>query len=533
MKSKNVVLLKAFLKSTSQYNAYKYSKDKKKKGTIVGNTIGMSVLFLCLMAYCILMCVGYGKIGLTNAIPSMCSLIISAISFIFTLIKVNGYLFEFKEYDMIISLPVEIKDVVGDKFLYMYIKALPWYLSISIAMLIGYGIYGTPKFIVYPVWVISSFLIPIIPMLLATFLGFIIAKIGAGFKKKKIIQTVLILLLTISAVFSRFFIEAMFKNGKTEETLNSMADFTNGIDTWYLPSRWFTEAVNQCKFGSFLVLIGVSIVLFEVVFMVISKSYRKINSQLKSHAAKKSYKMTNQKQKNVISSIAYKEFKRLLGSTTYLTNIGFGEIMTFILGVAALIVGADKLIASITEGAPVTKEMILPAIPFIVYFMIGMVASTCCSFSLEGKNYWILKSLPIKKMDIVKGKILFNLLLTVPFSVFATLCLCISAKAGVLLTIIFTITSISLCIFSSVFGAVCGIKFMKLDWENEVEVIKQGSAVTIYLLPNMFITMGLIAGVIALGFKVSTIPIILIITVVVWLLSVISYFRVKKLSERL
>ena len=32
---------------------------------------------------------------------------------------------------------------------------------------------------------------------------------------------------------------------------------------------------------------------------------------------------------------------------------------------------------------------------------------------------------------------------------------------------------------------------MRLDWENEIEVIKQGAAVSIYLLPNMFAVMGL------------------------------------------
>ncbi len=37
---------------------------------------------------------------------------------------------------------------------------------------------------------------------------------------------------------------------------------------------------------------------------------------------------------------------------------------------------------------------------------------------------------------------------------------------------------------------------MQLDWENEVEVIKQGSAVSIYMLPNMVVGMGLCVPVV-------------------------------------
>ena len=54
-------------------------------------------------------------------------------------------------------------------------------------------------------------------------------------------------------------------------------------------------------------------------------------------------------------------------------------------------------------GAPITKEMVYPAIPLIVYFFIGMVATTAMTPSLEGKNYWIVQSLPIKK-DALSGK---------------------------------------------------------------------------------------------------------------------------------
>ena len=73
---------------------------------------------------------------------------------------------------------------------------------------------------------------------------------------------------------------------------------------------------------------------------------------------------------------------------------------------------------------------------------------------------------------------------------------------------------------------------MKLDWENEVEVVKQGAAVIMYIMPNMIVCTGLLVGVVALGFKLNSDIISLIITGIAALLAVLSYFRAMKLAEK-
>ena len=88
-----------------------------------------------------------------------------------------------------------------------------------------------------------------------------------------------------------------------------------------------------------------------------------------------------------------------------------------------------------------------------------------------------------------------------------------------------------LCVFSASWGLVCGIKHMRLDWENEVEVIKQGAAVMIYLFPNMFVTMGLIVLVVWLGTVVNPTLVTLILIAVAGILAALSYFRVLRLAK--
>ena len=532
MKNNSILLLKTLLLSTSQRNIYKHTTDQKKKRRIVGNTIGVMILYAMIMGYCISMCIGYGTYGLIDAAPVMSALLISALAFIFTFLKTNGYLFHFREYDMLMSLPFEVKSVCACKFLYMYVNSLPWYLSISVSMMAAYGYYVHPAVFVYPVWLILSLFLPLIPMLLAAFLGFLIARISAGFKKKNLIQTIFTFIFILFFFFIRFIIEDVFKNDQVKTTLDITARMTEQTAGIYLPAKWFSDVIIKHQISSGLLLTGVSLLLFSVVFAVVGNSYRNINSALKSHAAAKNFKMTAQKKHSIVWAIAYKEFKRMTGSTTYMTNAALGEVMVTILGIIMLIIGFDRIVALVTNHAPFNPAILHPAIPFIIYFFIGMIATTACSPSLEGKNYWIVQSLPIEKKTLYQGKMLFNMCLTVPFTMFSTLCMCISAKVPLPDTILYLILGFALCAFSTAWGCVCGVKHMRLDWENEVEVIKQGTAVTIYLLPNMFIVMGLCVLVVVFGMHMDHKLVALIFILIATVLAALSYRRVMTLSGR-
>jgi ABC-2 type transport system permease protein len=124
------------------------------------------------------------------------------------------------------------------------------------------------------------------------------------------------------------------------------------------------------------------------------------------------------------------------------------------------------------------------------------------------------------------------MLLTVPFMLLSVLCLCIAAKVPVLNTVLYLILGFTLCAYSTTWGCVCGVKHMKLDWENEIEVIKQGAAVTIYLLPNMFIVMGLCVLVVFLGKVMNPNLISGIMILITSAISVLCYGKVMKLAKR-
>ncbi|MBE6015809.1 MAG: hypothetical protein E7241_10700 [Lachnospiraceae bacterium] len=532
MKS-SILLLKTLLLSTSRRNIYKYSKDKKNRGKIVGTIVGGFFLFLLLAALCIFTCIGYAYSGQIDSVPVMNALTVSLIALVFTFFKTNGYLFGFKEYDALMSLPFKPETVAGCKFLYMYIKSLPWYLGLSISMLIGYGIFARPAIYIYPLWIVLSLFLPLIPMLIASFFGFLIMRISSGFKKTNLVQVMLSFILIIFAFSLRFIIEDMIRNNKVEATMNMLSGATDNAAGIYLPAKWFADAITKSDLLGVVLLIFVSALLFALIFHFVGRTYGRINSAIKSHSAARNYKLGHLKKRNVTASVAFKEYRRMMGSTAYTVNGAMGEILALILGIVTLFISFDGIISMITRGAVTESSLLRPAIPFVVYFFIGMAATTSMSPSLEGKNFWIIKSLPLDMKTVVKGKMLFNLYLTLPFSLFATICMCISARTPLVEAALYIILSLVLCCFSTAWGCVCGIKHIKLAWENEIEVIKQGAAVTLYILPNMFVCMGLWVLSVFLGTILSHLLVALIFIIIYGLLALLSYVRSLALSKRM
>jgi ABC-2 type transport system permease protein len=323
-----------------------------------------------------------------------------------------------------------------------------------------------------------------------------------------------------------------FKDDSVLTVLRQASELVDRVVGVYVPAGWFASAVTKCDVPSALLLVGVSSLLFVAVFFVVGGSYRQINSALMSHAAKRGYKMSAQRQRSVLNALAFKEFKRLTGSSTYMVNGAMGEVLAVLMGIAVLVVGFDNVVGMVMYDAPIDPAILQPAIPFVVYFFIGMVATTVCSPSLEGKNYWIVQSLPLDKRTVYRGKMLFNLYLTVPFMTFAVVCLCVSAQVPVIDAVAYVGLGIALCAFSTAWGCVCGIRHMRLDWENEVEVIKQGTAVAVYLFPNMFVTMGLVAAVVFLGMQVNHALLASAFALVAAALAVLSYRRAMTLADR-
>ena len=72
---------------------------------------------------------------------------------------------------------------------------------------------------------------------------------------------------------------------------------------------------------------------------------------------------------------------------------------------------------------------------------------------------------------------------------------------------------------------------MRLDWENESEVIKKGKAVFFYKYSNRIAVIGLTALMVFLSMHMDTKLLMLILILITSVLAVLSYMRVMALSK--
>lgn len=519
MKSNLLTLLKVELMSQFRFNAFKHEKDGKKRAQTLAVGVAIFLLILMAVVYCFGLSYGFGRMGISYVVPGYALTITAIVVLCITFLKTNGVLFGGKDYDMLTALPVNTSTIITSKFLTMYIANLGFTVLIMIPMAVGYGMYNPLNAISIISWVIGILVAPLLPMTIAAIIGAIIIGIGSGFKHKVLVQTILSIVLIVGVILAPIIIsktaaqdEAAFLAQLTE--LGKM--ISSSLHRVYPLSGWFDRAVNNHEILFALLIMAVSVVVYGAFAFVVSKYYLRINSALKSHYAASNYKMKALKIRTVRTALIYKEWKRFTSSALYMMNAGIGLIMAFILSVATAFIGVDKMIGNVdTLDINVIKPIIANVIPFVIATLVNMSNTSSMSLSLEGKNLWIVDSLPIGRKTLLQGKMLFNMVLALPVSIICNIIFMFMLNVNVwmgLLYIVFAVTSVLL---STALGCFVNVRFPKYNWVNEAEVIKQSASSAIGIFSSMILyilmTMGCVflsktfsGELIVLGFSVLT-----------------------------
>ena len=534
MGNNSMVLYRTMKASTSHINVIRYSKDKKKRNAALGAVIGYAFLGLAAVLFVGMVSYGMSSFGFQDMVPALVASFITLITLFLTLFKSNGYMYAFKDYDMLMSLPFPVRTIVSNRFLLMYASDLPWNVLVSLSALAGYAIVIRPGIFIYVSWILLTPFIPLLPTVVMSLLGVFIANIGSKFRHKKLIQSILIFICVIPLFFIRFIIDYLVANDKVGDLIEQTADTLSGLARLIPSIGWFVKAVINGDVLSFILLVGVSLAVYIGMVLLISRNYRRINSRLTSSAARHRSinPATGFRPRSIISTVAYKDFKTIMGSSLNIVNLGMGSVLSILLGLILPFINIKDLVES-SLGDQISFNISDFALlwPVLIYFFVGMCPVTAPGPSLEGKNYWIIKSLPVDMLKVSQGRIVLNLYFNLIPGLFAMIGGMIALRAHFLDYILGILMLTSMVLFSTTYGLRCGLKHIRLDWENEIEVVKQGTAVTAYILPNMLAVMPvsglMILSCFSFGIQVAA----LFITVVYGVLAFCNYNSVKKLSR--
>ena len=516
---KTLSLLKAVL--TEDMNMFKYSAGKnastKKK-------ILLPVLLFLIVCYSI----GYYgyiiakplyEVNLTYVMLSLFIFMVSIITIIEGIYKSQGILFECKDNDLLFSLPIKRSQILFVRIFKLILFQYIYNLMFLLPTFVIYIYFEHPSISFYIISFIMTILIPIIPTVISSILGYLVKLVSSKFKSKKIIQTIL-----SSIIFMGIFFLSFNLNNFIEDIAGKASSINDMLTRIYYPVGAYTTLIDKFNIIVFIKLLLINIIPFILFVLIGGKYYFKIISNSKESIVRKSKNKKEVYKKNgPIKALTMKELKRYFSSPVYMFNTIFGLLLILVLTVLLCIKG-NSIIEMLLSNEKLSIDISMPVIYYIlVLFSCLMTLITSSSISLEGKTINITKSLPISEKDILKSKIIYPYIIELPLILVSELLFFIVFKVNIAYILLIFSMSIIIVTLSSIIGIIINLKYPKMNASNDTEVVKQSMSSMISLFINMgIIIISLILGTLLYN-KINTYILLIIHILILLFITIILY----------
>ena len=490
--NKTILLIKAQLINSSGINKLLKSSTKGEK--LKAGLLSGLIIFVILMIFVQMsmyawvtsdFLAGKGALDILIIAGTALSMLVCLFMSIY---KAPGYLFAFRDFDMLMSLPVSQGAVLVSK-LFMIVST-----NAGLAVLLGfpylmvYGIKTSVGVAYYFAALLLLILASLIPVIAGAVLSLFIGRVSSRSRHTNLFLIVGTFVLLIS------FMGGMFSlNSLTTANIENMVSIISSLKAIYYPFGLITAALHM-DIISILVFAVISIIVFIIFVWLFARSFKAVNSQMQEKYKASDYKMTDLQVRTTAMALFKKEVSLYFSSYIYVINTGFGAVM-MVLILVMFIFSRSKL-NEITAALPVNMSMDL-IVTMAMVFCVALTCTTAPSISLEGKNLWIVKSLPLKAMDIFRSKILLNLVITAPILVICSTVLTAVLGFTILEYLLIVAVGCSYCVFIAVAGLIINLHFPKLEWNTQVAAVKQSASVMLALAAG-FLSIMLPIGIFAM-----------------------------------
>lgn len=470
----------SLLQSINFHNNSKFKSERRKK-TLKGLIIGIIIIYILFYVYFIANSLMPSFVLINKPLYllallfSICSLYI----FFANLFKIKNILFDFKDYDLLMSLPIKRSMIIISKMVSLYITNLLCTLIIMIPGYIAYIRYASlPNHFLFFLLLLA---IPIVPILASSVFGIIVSWLTSFFKNKKIGSYIVYLSIIILVFFGMYKI-----NGLDEMAIvNNSINIVDSFNKYYILTNIFITLLEGFNLISLFAFVIIPLGLFVLFIIFINKGYLVLREKLLKQNVKSDYILKRYTINRPLISLYKKEIKRYISSPLYVINTSFGCIIVVLL-IMSILIFNDNVISrfeKITNFNEIIKNNI-----FMILSLICVVSSTTnSSISLEGKSLWIMKMLPVSTNNIFISKIMVNLTILIPTIIIASTFFGIYLHLPFIEFLFLFLIMLAYSLFASINGIIINLIFPKLDYDSEIRVIKQSMSVFISILVGVIV----------------------------------------------
>lgn len=545
-------LIKTDLISTFGWSSIAYSfKNKKNRWQIVILAIAMLSLlptYFLLVKGLASMYNIYDEIGQRSMFLLLGFLASQVLVFIFGLIYVMSKYYFSNDLEQLVPLPIKPSYILGSKFVTLMVSEYLTSLPIILPFIFIYGIKGGEGIIYWLYSILLVIMVPVIPLVLSSILIMLFMKYTNIGRKKDLIRIIGAVVFLVVLVYVQLKINTVAQKAlmQGEDFIINLVKDSNllvkNLGIGFPPAMWASLSLSNYIniTGALYLLLFVTAGIISILVMIFLSEkifYDGLIGNIEVSANKgKSGKILSlkgsSKQTKPYIALAKKELAMLFKTPIYLMNSVGGVIIIPILIVMSTISGGDESMNYMIQFVQTNPDLIaLAGIGFIVALgMLNSVGST--TFSREGKNLWIQRTLPIKVKDQIFGRVLASLAIQILglIALLVSLAIVISINLQSVILIIFLglLGSIPM----TMIGMTIDIIRPLLTWTNPQQAMKQNL--------NVLIGMGLgslyAGGIGFLIFKILDkvdIKLIFIGLTLVFIIStLVLYFILEKLIRK-
>ena len=488
-------MLKALLKKQLlELKAFFLFDKKTGKPRSKGGTIGFIILFAFLFTMLAVSFFGVSfmfSVVLTDpeiawvyfAIVGAMSMFLGVFGSVFNTFT---SLYQAKDNEMLLAMPIPSRMILAVRMAGVFLLSMLYTCLVYVPALIAYFIFGSPSALGVINAVLLLFVLGIFILSVTCLLGWVVALISGKLKNKSFITVIISLVL-----LGGYYYLCFNYTGMIEGLLNNIGQVSETIRRSFSPLYAFGRAATGDALCMVIVVLAVA-ALFALTVLFLTKTFRKITTQ-KNGPAKKVYKETEIKTSGLGKALFKKEMRRFTSSAAYMLNCALGTVMMPLAGVA-LLIGSSK-VGGFHELF-VNELGLDPALPaMIVLGAVLLVASlndiTAPSISLEGKNIWVLQTMPIPAKKILEAKMRVHWVVTAPSLIILSICASIAFGLDAATAAMITLDGFAFMLLIASLGLAINLKRPDLSWTNEAVPIKQSIGVMVCLFGGWAIALTL------------------------------------------
>jgi len=422
----------------------------------------------------------------------------------------SAQLFGAKDNELLLSMPIKPSDILLSRLFVILVFEYAFTLMVAIPAFILWinSEYVVASGVVF--FFTGVFLLPLMAIALSLLLAWLLGVLTSKMRRKNIF----VLALSIGFLAAYFFAMTNIQS-YLYELLSRGEEIAQGFQRALPPFYVFGKSIAEGSAPDGLLFMLCAITPFAVSVILLSVNYRKILVTNRG-AAKPAYKEKAAKAGSVFSALVRKELSHYWSRPSVVLNTSLGSLFMIVLSVIIIVKRAGILLY--IDELSLMFGIMSPSSFAAIFLVFACVTNNLSSslISLEGKYLWIVKSIPAPPKTILQSKLCVHLLISGLPCLIVSLCAAAVFAQSAADWLMLILLPQTVCVLSAVCGLAVNLRFPKLDWINEMHVVKQGLSAMLMI----FGAMGIIAAlVLAYAFLLRT---FISLTAFLWLFTLLS-----------